>query len=115
MYQQFNTAISVTLGKSVRKNWKIKLETKSIETKVKNAKKEKGEQECLPFNMLACSALFEVRLPHTGFRPHPLIHLPLRLVFGDPVLFLDLSDELFVLAVDDVDIIIGQFTPTLLN
>ena len=41
--------------------------------------------------------------------------LLLGLVLGDPVLLLDLADELVALAGDDVDVVVGELAPLLLH
>jgi len=46
---------------------------------------------------------------------HPIVDLPLCLVFCDPIFFPDLPYELFVLAVNDIYVIVCQFAPTLSN
>jgi hypothetical protein len=64
---------------------------------------------------LAGAAPFDVCLLGMPISAHPVIDLSLSFIFCDPIFFLDLPDKLFVLAIDDIDVIVGQFTPTLPN
>jgi len=60
-------------------------------------------------NRLACATLF---LYH--FSPRsliPLVHLALRFIFSDAIPFLDPTNKLVPLSVDDFDIVIGQLAP----
>src|SRR6266545_2405041 len=50
-----------------------------------------------------------------GIGPHPVFDLLLRLFPGDAVLLLNLADQLVILSIDDIDVIIGQFSPTLFH
>jgi hypothetical protein len=44
----------------------------------------------------------------------PLLDLLLGRLTGDSVFFLYLPDQLIVFSVDDVEVIVGQFSPALL-
>src|ERR1700686_1095934 len=69
---------------------------------------------------LAClTPLLNIAVPLTlGFAGHigiPLVHLLLSFLASNAVSLLDFSDQLIALTVDDIEIIIRQFSPTLLD
>ena len=45
----------------------------------------------------------------------PVFHLAFGFVFGDPVVFLDLADELVAAAGDCVQMVVGELAPLLLD
>ena len=57
----------------------------------------------------------EIRLDGSVNGLHPGIDLPLRFVFGVAVTLLEPAGELGLVALDDVQIIVCEFPPLLLN
>src|SRR5437667_9534813 len=87
-----------------------------MDEKSEGMTRRKGSTHDSPFNfLLARSTSLEVGVLRMRSHSHPVIHLPLRFVFCDAVLLLNFADELFVLAIDDVEIVICQFAPTFLD
>jgi Bacterial regulatory proteins, luxR family len=88
------------------------------------ASEKGGADKRLPFEAfagegLACLApllniTFLLNLGFAGDTGVPLVHLLLSFLSSNSVSFLDFADQLIGLTVDDIEIIIRQFSPTLL-
>src|ERR1700692_754476 len=76
-------------------------------------------REAFTGGYLACLAprlniAFPLTLGFAGDIGIPLVDLLLSYLASNSVSFLDFADQLIALTVDDVEIVIRQFTPTLL-